>query len=303
MTQFVEKNTRDTMRKEQDAIYRLRLPIDEEISADVLGECLWVNIGDKFKGGMLAAQTAAINLADMHGCRHWLVNRRVNRGSDPLAKKRVWSQDFPESWVARENGASFLLKRDEGVASGVFTDQSLTRGRIGDLSNCARTLNLFSYTCSFSVASALGGATEVTSVDVSKKYLDWGRQNFKINGLKPDDHHFWGGDARTFLRIAKKQGRQFDLVILDPPSFSRSKGNVFRLSREYASLVRDCLEIAAPRGRVLLIVNLSSWSVNTLKMIVQSEAREIGLTYKLEFISDPDPSTTAKSIMVRKEDV
>lgn len=288
------------MRKDKDAIYRLQLPIDDEISADVLGDCLWVNIGDTFKGGLDAAQAAAIKLADIHGCRHWLVNRRVNRGSDPLEKKRVRSPDFPDTWTARENGATFLLKRDEGVASGFFTDQSATRVRVADLSDGARTLNLFSYTCSFSVASALGGAAEVTSVDVSKKYLEWGRQNFEINGLEPDDHTFWSGDARTFLRLAKKQGRQFDMVILDPPSFSRSKGNVFQLAREYPSLVRDCLTVAAPGGRVLLIANLSSWSVNTLKKILGSEAREIGSSYELEFASDPDPSTTAKSIMVRK---
>ena len=116
-------------------------------------------------------------------------------------------------------------------------------------------MNTFAYTCGFSVCAALGGA-RTTSLDLSKKYLEWGRRNFALNGLDPAQHDFIYGDTFDWLRRLAKKGRAFDVVVLDPPTFSQSKeSGVFRAEKDYGKLVAAALPVLKPGGVLLASTN------------------------------------------------
>jgi 23S rRNA (cytosine1962-C5)-methyltransferase len=116
-------------------------------------------------------------------------------------------------------------------------------------------LNTFAYTCGFSVCAALAGAA-VTSLDLSRKYLDWGRDNFRLNGLDPDAHDFIYGDCFDWLKRLAKKEQTFDVVLLDPPTFSQSKqSGVFRAEKDYARLVELALPLLNADGLLFCSTN------------------------------------------------
>ena len=116
-------------------------------------------------------------------------------------------------------------------------------------------MNLFAYTCGFSVVAAAAGA-ETVSVDLSRNYLDWGKRNFEWNGIDPVGHGFIRDDAFLVLKRFKKRGRFFSGVVLDPPTFSRNdKGKVFRVESDYRALVAAAAGVVAPGGWMLCSSN------------------------------------------------
>src|SRR5208282_3924125 len=148
----------------------------------------------------------------------------------------VFGEAAPERFEILENGVRYEMSFREGYSVGLFLDQRDNRRRFltghiaadFPLLNSAicnpqsAILNCFAYTCGFSVCAARAGA-RTTSLDLSKKYLEWGRRNFALNGLDPAAHDFIYGDAFDWLRRLAKKGRRFDAVLLDPPTFSQSK--------------------------------------------------------------------------------
>jgi 23S rRNA (cytosine1962-C5)-methyltransferase len=131
-------------------------------------------------------------------------------------------------------------------------------------------LNTFAYTCGFSVCAALGGM-RVTSLDLSKKYLDWGRRNFALNGVDPAQHDFIYGDTFDWLRRLAKKGRAFDVIVLDPPTFSQSKeSGVFRAEKDYGKLVTAALGVLKPEGVLLASTNAAEWPPEDFVAIVKS---------------------------------
>jgi 23S rRNA (cytosine1962-C5)-methyltransferase len=175
--------------------------------------------------------------------------------------------------LVRERTLRFLARPRDGYSPGLFLDQRDNRARARELvarsvtqrGPCA-VLNTFAYTCSFSVAAAKAAppapprepaksgssVITVTSVDLSARYLDWGRENFTVNALDPAKHEFVRGDALTFMEIAAKKGRRFDLLILDPPTFATSKqSGVFQVERHFQRLFELAARIAAPGATLL----------------------------------------------------
>lgn len=137
-------------------------------------------------------------------------------------------------------------------------------------------LNTFAYTCGFSVCAARAGA-RVTSVDLSRKYLDWGRRNFELNGLDPGQHEFWQGDVLDWLRRLARQGRRFDVVILDPPTFSRSKAHgVFRAETDYPGLVAGALAVLKPGGVLLAATNAGTIGPEVFVNMIEQAVRAGG---------------------------
>jgi 23S rRNA (cytosine1962-C5)-methyltransferase len=116
-------------------------------------------------------------------------------------------------------------------------------------------LNTFAYTCGFSVCAAKAGA-RTTSLDLSKKYLEWGRRNFTLNGLDATAHDFIYGDTFDWLRRLAKKQRAFDAIVLDPPTFSQSKEHgTFRAEKDYGKLVTAALPVLKPNGVLLASTN------------------------------------------------
>lgn len=265
--------------------------------AERYGECLWMSWHRS--SAPSATDVAAIeSLAQAVGCRHWLIDEMLNRGETPNASRRVSSSEFPQRWVAKEADASYILRSDRGQAPGLFLDQRENRRELAASSRDARVLNLFAYTCSFSVAAARGGASQTVNVDASGPFLDWGKDNFQLNALERSQDLFWKGDTRDFLKLARKRADRFDRIVLDPPTFSRSRKRPFNVRNELAPLAEQCLELLSQGGKMLVCTNLSSWTRDDVAKMLASIARGASIRSNPLPIGIAESEHTAKSCWV-----
>ncbi|HET7541740.1 MAG TPA: class I SAM-dependent methyltransferase [Polyangiaceae bacterium] len=209
-------------------------------------------------------------------------------------------------WV-REGEARFGVTLDEGLSCGLFLDQRDNRARVAALCGGRKVLNLFSYTCSFSVYAALASAPHVTSVDLSGHALARGRENFTLNGLDPAAHAFVQTDALEWLVRAAKRGEKFGVVILDPPSFSTSgKGKTFRVADGYRGALERVFAVLESDGRVLAVTNHRKTSPQAFRKIAYDAARAAGreitqlkdLPSPLDCPPGPDGPFPAKSMLI-----
>jgi 23S rRNA (cytosine1962-C5)-methyltransferase len=173
----------------------------------------------------------------------------------------VSGSEMPEVFTGQENGLTCRLSFQSGYSQGVFIDQRENRATLRSMVKPGQTvLNTFAYTGFFSIAAAAAGAVTST-LDLSQVYLDWARENFRLNHMSPDDHHFCKGDTFHWLRRFAKQGRTFDYIILDPPTFSRDdKGKVFRVEKDYSRLFELAAACIAPGGTILACTNYRGMS-------------------------------------------
>ncbi len=162
--------------------------------------------------------------------------------------KPLWGEAAPEHVLIRENGVKFLVDVHHGQKTGFFLDQRDNRRLVRDLAQGREVLNCYSYTGGFSVNAAVGGAKQVTSVDLDADAIALCRRNFKENGLSAEAHDFLASDVLDVLKAFEAQGRQFDLVILDPPAFAKSQKAVDAAVAGYASLNRTALAVLKPGG-------------------------------------------------------
>jgi 23S rRNA (cytosine1962-C5)-methyltransferase len=154
-----------------------------------------------------------------------------------------------------ENGLTFLVELEEGLNTGLFLDQRNNRRDLMRRVEGKRMLNLFAYTGAFSVAAAAAGAEKVTSVDASGAYLDWAKENFGVNRLNPKRHEFLTGDCFAVLKELQKQGRVFDVILMDPPSFSTTARSRFTTSGGTSDLVALSLPMLAAGGLLITSSN------------------------------------------------
>jgi 23S rRNA (cytosine1962-C5)-methyltransferase len=235
--------------------------------------------------------------------RPWLLKMMQDRGQDPNMKNIWRSLDFCEAWQASEGNLKYQFRESSGQSAGLFLDQADRRAEIQSLSQGKAVLNLFSYTCGFSVAAAQGGATMVTSVDASANFLNWGKDNFALNSLDSAQHEFFTQDVLFFLQTAAKRKRQFDLIICDPPSFGRFKKEVFRLEKDLPELLELCWKCLRPGSQngILFSCNFERWSAEEL----MKQIRKILPKAKLELNSArldyeiPGQETLMKSVWIR----
>jgi len=204
------------------------------------------------------------------GAYHKILSRQVRRSTTTESSPQlVFGQASPERFEILENGVRFELSFSEGYSIGLFLDQRDNRHRFLNGHIAAgfpqlptpnsQLLNCFAYTCGFSLAAAKAGA-RTTSLDLSKKYLEWGKRNFALNGLDPAAHDFIYGDTFDWLRRLTKKDRVFDAVVLDPPTFSQSKEHgTFRAEKDYGKLVTAALPVLKPGGILFASTNATDW--------------------------------------------
>jgi 23S rRNA (cytosine1962-C5)-methyltransferase len=188
-----------------------------------------------------------------------------------------------------ENGLRFRVRPGDGLTPGLFFDQRENRRLMLGMKLDGKTvLNCFAHTCAFSVAAAKAGGV-VTSLDLSRRYLEWGRENFGLNGLDAGVHDFVYGDVFDWLKRFGKRGRRWDMVLLDPPSFSTvKKGRVFRASHDYGELAGLALSLLAPGGTMFWSTNLRSMAPADFVAIMEQAARKAGRVIgKLELRTQP----------------
>jgi len=171
-----------------------------------------------------------------------------------------------------ERGMKLEIRPYDGFAVGLFLDHRENRARVRELADGKRVLNLFAYTCGFSVAAALGGAASTVSVDISKAHLEWGKANFARNNIPLDTHQFIASDAFDYFKRARRQGRMFDLIIMDPPTFARMKKprRTFSIIEDLPTLVRESLLTLDRRGVMMVSTNCRRLSTGKLTELVRA---------------------------------
>src|SRR3954464_8098069 len=168
--------------------------------------------------------------------------------------------------IATEHHLKYAINFDAGYSVGLFIDQRENRRYLRQLAP-ARLLNCFAYTCSFSVAAASVGAQTV-NVDLSKKSLARGRENFGLNGLPTQNQKFIADDVMTVLPRLARKGEKFDVIILDPPTFSRTHaGKTFQVENDFERLLLAALEVAERNAHILLSTNCSTLGQRVLEVM------------------------------------
>jgi len=202
-------------------------------------------------------------------------------------------------FLIRENGLQFEISFQAGYSQGLFLDQRDNRAELRRLLQPGqRLLNTFAYTGAFSVAAASAGA-ETTTLDLSQPYLDWARRNFSHNSLDAAAHHFCKGDTFHWLRRFAKQGRKFDAVILDPPTFSRDeKGKIFRVESDFGSLVALALDVVTPDGWLLCCTNCRGLTPAAFARQILSASRRLLNTHSTPMPADFTGEAYLKSVWV-----
>ena len=311
-----------------DECFRLSHQDIDSYRIDMFGDYLWVywyQENDPNEKDLQRFQRIAEKFQ-----KKFFVRKMLNRGEDPNAQL-IWPSEGAEKrWIAHENGVKFECRSDTGLSPGLFLDQRENRRWVQENSKEKCVLNLFSYTGGFSLNAALGGAKEVSTVDVSANFIDWSKKNFEINGFtvaKPGDpipekpklsykslmsdepqpphFEFWVQDSILFLKGTSKRKRKFDLIICDPPSFGRSKGGTFSISKNYEDLLVHCFYCLGKGGMLMFCTNYEKWGRAELIKNVSRLKSQFNFTilespgFCLDF-ELPDEEPLMKSIILRK---
>ncbi|MCO6518831.1 class I SAM-dependent methyltransferase [Snodgrassella sp.] len=190
-----------------------------------------------------------------------LKRRQRQKGKEQYEKTGADGTDF----VIYEYGRAFWVNLDKYLDTGLFLDHRHTRQKVGSMAAGKRFLNLFAYTGSFSVYAATGGALSSETVDLSNTYLQWARRNFELNKLDMQAHQIVRADVFQYLQLAAEQRKQFDLIMLDPPSFSNSKKmlDILDIQRDHEKLIDGAMSLLASQGVLFFSNNLRSFRLNS----------------------------------------
>jgi 23S rRNA (cytosine1962-C5)-methyltransferase len=234
--------------------------------------------------------------SDVRGVYHKRLIRQLRGTSaQQVSPELIAGEAAPDRFHITENGLRFELSFKEGYSVGLFLDQRDNRrrwkcrhvsGSFGPMmtkgDELPEMLNTFAYTCGFSVAAASGG-WRTTSLDLSKKYLEWGRRNFEINNLNVAAHDFVYGDVFDWLKRWAKKGRRFEGIVLDPPTFSMSKERGrFSAEANYGELVTSALQVLSPGGLLFTSTNAARVLPEQFVALVRDAVRSTGRRIEVE---------------------
>ena len=192
----------------------------------------------------------------------------------------VYGQEAPDFFTVLENGVLYQVFMNDGLMTGVFLDQHEVRGSLVDgLAMGKSLLNMFSYTAAFSVAAAMGGASQTTSVDLAKRSRELSQAHFQANGISTDDHRFIVMDVFEYFKYAKRKDLTYDVIVLDPPSFARNKKQTFSVAKDYHKLISQSLEILNPGG--IIIASTNAANVSRQKFTEQIDKGFAGRNYQI----------------------
>jgi len=197
----------------------------------------------------------------------------------------VIGEKAPEPLIVKENSVKFAIYLDDGAMVGVFLDQRDVRECIKTkYAKGKRVLNTFSYTGAFSVVSAIGGAKETTSVDLAKRSLPKTTEQFKINGINLSNQKIVVADVFDNFKFALKKGFSYDLIVVDPPSFARSKKRTFSASRDYTKLLKEVIAITDKNGVIVASTNAANFTMSRFKIFIDKAFKDLNIKYKIEQI-------------------
>ncbi|CAM3827507.1 class I SAM-dependent rRNA methyltransferase [Deinococcus frigens] len=261
---------------------------------------LYADLSPEEEVELATACAGAANLAGVY------LKRRPPEARHAANVAREWLSPPEPVWgearvqlTALENGVPFLIRPGADLSIGLFADARPARQWVWQHAP-ARVLNAFAYTCGFGLNAALGGAATVKNVDLSRKVLAWGRENYALSSLNAPDDDFLYGDVFDWFRRLARRGDTFDLVILDPPSFARSKAGSWRAEHDYARLAAMAAAVTAPGGQMLTLLNHAGVSPTHFDRMVRLGLAEAGrrgrVTERLDAGEDFPGATHLKAV-------
>lgn len=211
-----------------------------------------------------------------------LYEKRRYQKDDEKASGFVYGEKAPAPHYVKENNVMYATYLDEGWMTGIFLDQRHVRRDLMETYAPGKTvLNTFSYTGAFSVAAAMGGAIQTTSVDVANRSLEKTREQFAINGINPDDHRIHVMDVFEYIQYAKRKKLTFDVIVVDPPSFARTKKRTFSVLKDYGAMVEDLIDISSEKGMFIISSNAANYKRKKFRSDLEQAFRNKGIGYSI----------------------
>jgi 23S rRNA (cytosine1962-C5)-methyltransferase len=251
------------------------------VTVDVYGDFLVISLYDE------RAETACEKILDAAfrlGPRGvYLKNRPkhasriVDGRSEQFAPKEpVRGEAASDPMIVHELGLPYEVRLGEGLSTGIFLDQRENRRRVREMAQGLSVLNLFAYTCPFTVAAVAGGALRSVSVDVSRGALEWAQRNLDRVGASAEEHRLVEADAIKWLEKSAGREGPFDLALLDPPSFATTKQTRFSAESDYRKVAALVLRALGPGGRLLACTNHKGIARAKLRRVLHDAARDAG---------------------------
>ncbi|MFA1512277.1 class I SAM-dependent rRNA methyltransferase [Priestia sp. 40] len=231
----------------------------------------------RFKEYVIEALKSAPNFKGLYQKKRFNVKGQYIEEDDFVAGDKG---EFP--LIVKENGIRFAVYLNDGAMVGVFLDQRDVRKTIRDKYAKGKTvLNMFSYTGAFSVAAALGGAAKTTSVDLANRSLAKTIEQFSVNGIDHEAQDIIVEDVFKYFKYAVKKNMTFDLVVLDPPSFAKSKKHTFSAAKDYKDLLKEAIALTKPNGVIVASTNASNFDMKKFHSFIEKAFNEKGERYKM----------------------
>ena len=228
------------------------------------------------------------------------ITEKIRLKGEDIKTHLITGTDIPKDFIVVENGIKFEVSFREGGGTGLFLDQRENRRKVQTLAKDKEVLNCFCYTSSFSIYATLGGAVRTTNIDLSKKAIEWSKKNFSLNELDMNNHEFIVGDVWDWTKRFQKKGRTFDMIILDPPSFSTSKTTVFTVEKDFPRLIGQGLNLLREDGILVFSTNIAKMSFSKFFQLLPGVKEFTSKSYKLVDVSSQGLDFPIDGIHVRE---
>jgi 23S rRNA (cytosine1962-C5)-methyltransferase len=240
----------------------------------------WYSIGIyRFKEAILEALQHSVDYKGIYQKKRFDTKGQYLVDTDDF----ICGEKAPEPLIVKENGVNFAIYLDDGAMVGVFLDQRDVRRTILEKYAKGKTvLNTFSYTGAFSVFAALGGAKKTTSVDLANRSRPKTQEQFSINDIDTESQDIIVEDVFNYFKYAVRKKFSFDLVVLDPPSFARSKKHTFSASKDYVKLLKEAIQITSKGGVIVASTNASNFDMKRFKDFISKAFKELNGKYSIE---------------------
>ncbi|PIF03629.1 MAG: RlmI/RlmK family 23S rRNA methyltransferase [Arcobacter sp.] len=239
----------------------------------------WYSLGIySFKDMIVAALQKSVDYKGIYE------KKRFDRKGQYLENKSdfICGMEASSPLIIKENSINFAIYLDDGAMTGLFLDQREVRKNIRDKYSLGKTMfNAFSYTGAFSVYSALGGAIKTTNVDVAKRSLAKTKEQFELNNIDIQSQEIIVDDVFEYFKFAVRKQYTFDTVVLDPPSFARTKKMTFSVSKDYVKLLKEAIQITNKNGIIVASTNFANFGMMKFRQFIEQAFKELKVRYKI----------------------